>query len=33
MEDVIYYKETIDWERETVLDQLVEEAQNLDMGY
>ncbi|MCQ3932683.1 MAG: DNA-binding protein [Chloroflexi bacterium] len=33
MEDVIYYKEAIDRERETVLDQLVEEARNLDMGY
>ena len=33
MEDVMAYKETIDREREAVLDQLVEEAQNLDMGY
>jgi excisionase family DNA binding protein len=33
MEDVMNYKETIDREREAVLDQLVEEAQNLDMGY
>lgn len=33
MEDVMNYKEAIDREREAVLDQLVEEAQNLDMGY
>lgn len=33
MEDVMHYKEAIDREREAALDQLVEEAQNLDMGY
>lgn len=33
MEDVMNYKEAVDREREAVLDQLVEEAQNLDMGY
>lgn len=33
MEDVMHYKEAIDREREAALDKLVEEAQNLDMGY
>jgi len=33
IEDVISYKETIDRARREVLDQLVEEAQKLDMGY
>lgn len=33
MEDVMAYKARIDAERETVLDQLVAEAQENDMGY
>ncbi|GIK64303.1 MAG: hypothetical protein BroJett018_20970 [Chloroflexota bacterium] len=33
MEDVMHYKEAINREREAALDQLVEDAQNLDMGY
>lgn len=33
MEDVLAYKAQIDEERERVLDQLVAEAQALDMGY
>jgi hypothetical protein len=33
MEDVINYKQTIDRERESVLDQLVADAQEQDMGY
>jgi excisionase family DNA binding protein len=33
MEDVIRYKEASDRERETALDQLVEEAQEHNMGY
>ena len=33
MEDVMAYKARIDAERETVLDQLVAEAQESDMGY
>lgn len=33
MEDVIRYKEASDRERETALDQLVEEAQDHNMGY
>ena len=33
MEDVMNYKASIDKEREVILDQLVEEAQKLDMGY
>lgn len=33
MEDVMNYKEAIDREREAALDQLVEDAQNLDLGY
>ena len=33
MEDVMNYKAAINREREAVLDQLVEEAQNLDLGY
>lgn len=33
MEDVMAYKTTIDQEREAVLDQLVAEAQEQDMGY
>ena len=33
MEDVMTYKTAIDQEREAVLDQLVAEAQEQDMGY
>ena len=33
MEDVMAYKENIDRKREAVLDQLVAQAQELDMGY
>ncbi len=33
MEDVLAYKETIDREREQVLDQLTREAQEQDLGY
>ena len=33
MEDVMAYKAAIDREREVVLDQLVSEAQEQDMGY
>lgn len=33
MEDVMTYKKTIDQEREDVLDQLVADAQENDMGY
>lgn len=33
MEDVMNYKQAIDQEREAVLDQLVEDAQEQDMGY
>ena len=33
MEDVMNYKNAIDQEREKVLDQLVREAQEQDMGY
>jgi excisionase family DNA binding protein len=33
MEDVMAYKSAIDQEREAVLDQLVAEAQEQDMGY
>jgi len=33
MEDVMNYKRTIDQQREAVLDQLVAEAQEQDMGY
>ncbi|MCI0709707.1 MAG: helix-turn-helix domain-containing protein [Chloroflexi bacterium] len=33
MEDVVNYKNKIDEEREKILDQLVAEAQELDMGY
>jgi excisionase family DNA binding protein len=33
MEDVMNYKQTIDQEREAVLDRLVEDAQEQDMGY
>jgi excisionase family DNA binding protein len=33
MEDVMAYKNAIDRERETILDELVAEAQELDMGY
>jgi len=33
MEDVMNYKRTIDQEREAVLDQLVADAQEQDMGY
>lgn len=33
MEDVMRYKDAIDRERETALDQLVEEAQEHNMGY
>lgn len=33
MEDVMAYKDRIDRERESVLDQLVAEAQQQDMGY
>jgi excisionase family DNA binding protein len=33
MEDVLNYKRGIDQEREAVLDQLVEDAQEQDMGY
>lgn len=33
MEDVINYKQAIDRERESVLDQLVADAQEQDMGY
>ena len=33
MEDVMAYKEAIDAERESVLDQLTAEAQDQDMGY
>ena len=33
MEDVMAYKDRIDREREAVLDQLVAEAQEHDMGY
>ena len=33
MEDVMNYKQAIDQEREAVLDRLVEDAQEQDMGY
>jgi excisionase family DNA binding protein len=33
MEDVMAYKNAIDREREAILDELVAEAQELDMGY
>jgi excisionase family DNA binding protein len=33
MEDVMAYKDAIDREREAILDELVSEAQELDMGY
>jgi excisionase family DNA binding protein len=33
MEDVMAYKQAIDQEREAVLDQLVEDAQDQEMGY
>lgn len=33
MEDVMAYKAKIDRERETILDQLAKEAQDLGMGY
>jgi excisionase family DNA binding protein len=33
MEDVMAYKDAIDREREAILDELVAEAQELDMGY
>lgn len=33
MEDVMAYKNRIDQEREAILDQLVEDAQEYDMGY
>jgi excisionase family DNA binding protein len=33
MEDVMNYKQSIDQEREAVLDQLVADAQEQDMGY
>lgn len=33
MEDVMAYKAAIDQEREAVLDQLVADAQDQDMGY
>lgn len=33
IEDVMSYKQAIDQERESVLDQLVEDAQEQDMGY
>jgi excisionase family DNA binding protein len=33
MEDVMRYKQAIDQDREAVLDQLVREAQEQDMGY
>jgi excisionase family DNA binding protein len=33
MKDVINYKQTIDQEREVVLDRLVKDAQKQDMGY
>jgi hypothetical protein len=33
MEDVMNYKQAIDRERESMLDQLVADAQEQDMGY